>query len=350
MLLTGLTLTGTSARAAVPDLWGFAYVDVFAGVPDLSRQAGSWPAADTVTVSSGAVGEVIVRFPKIGTTSTGSPGVAHVTAVSPGADWCQVEKWWPAGGDELVAVRCYHYGGIPVFRMFSIVFEASSGTLSGGPALGYLHWNGTAVASRYSSVASPITVTSMGLGSWKVVFNGLGSATLAGNVQVTAVNGAAAARCKVGNWVSFPGSQQVQVSCRDGSFSLFDTGWTITYHRERAITGRAFPPKNFAYTYDNMPGSAGPYAPVPVAVNYNSKAMVNSVQTAGAGRRLVRFPQVGLLPNHVQATAYGLGEEYCNLMSPWAVVAGDVIMNSVACYNGPILVDQPSLVTYTAVG
>ena len=111
--------TAADAKAGVPDVWGFAHVNLTAGVPDLSHQAGSWGAGPTVSVSPGAVGEVLVRFPKIGVPG----GVVHVTAITQQAQWCQVEKWWPAGSDEMVAVRCFKYGGIPSFAPFSIVFE-----------------------------------------------------------------------------------------------------------------------------------------------------------------------------------------------------------------------------------
>lgn len=47
-LASGLVLAApAAAHAAVPDKWGFAYIDnpSVAGIPDLNHQAGSWPAA-----------------------------------------------------------------------------------------------------------------------------------------------------------------------------------------------------------------------------------------------------------------------------------------------------------------
>ena len=55
------------AQAAIPDHWGFAYVNKPAvpGIPDVNHQAGSWPAPLKVHVKPGVVGQVFVAFPRI---------------------------------------------------------------------------------------------------------------------------------------------------------------------------------------------------------------------------------------------------------------------------------------------
>src|SRR6185437_11009308 len=59
-----ITILTGQARAAVPNRWGFAFVDkpTVAGVTDPNHQAGSWPAAFQVKSSPGVVGQVLVRF------------------------------------------------------------------------------------------------------------------------------------------------------------------------------------------------------------------------------------------------------------------------------------------------
>ncbi|MFC0866179.1 hypothetical protein ACFHYQ_28160 [Sphaerimonospora cavernae] len=343
MVVAGLALGDGGARAAVPDRWGFALVDTTSGVPSLSHQAGSWPPGFTVQVSPGAVGQVVVKFPQIGTPKG---GVVHVTAISPAPEWCQVQKWGQSGPDEMVAVQCYKYGGGPVWARFAIVFSESSGKLPPPQAFGYVYWNGGGIVSQHNSAGAPNSVTPTGPGEWLVDLPGLGSSGPAGNIQVTAVDPQQPARCKVAKWGSNPSVQQIVVRCHDKVDKPLKTGWTLTYHRERAVTGAAIPPKNFAYTFDNQPASPGPYVPAPPAVSYNSQGAVNIVQTAGAGLRMVRFLKVGVLPDDVQVTAYGPGPEYCNLQAPWGTGGGDAIVRNVVCYKGTGRLDHPSFVTY----
>ncbi|WP_147269038.1 hypothetical protein [Sphaerisporangium album] len=348
MLAAGLTAAGTSAHAATPNRWGFAVVNVTSGVPDLNHQAGSWPAGPTVTVSPGGVGQVYVRFPNIGIPSG---GVVHVTAMSDSAQWCQVQKWTMVGADEVVAVQCYKYGGTPLFTPFSIVFSESTGLLPAPKAFGYVHWKpaGGGIGSQYNSAGAVNTVTPLGVGVWSVRLPGLGSTGLAGNIQVTSVDPVNPARCKASDWTPTSAEQKVTVRCHNATNAPFNAGWNLTYQRERAITGAGIPPKNFAYTFDNVPANPGPYMPVPPAVNYNSQPpFTNDILGAGVGLRLVTFHGVGVLQDDVQVTAYGTGPEYCNLLTTWATFGGDALVRDVACYNATTRVNQPSFVTYVS--
>ncbi|MFC7648524.1 hypothetical protein ACFQX6_54865 [Streptosporangium lutulentum] len=150
LLASGLAMA-TSAQAAVPDRWGFAYVNAYSGVPSLAHQAGSWGPGFNVTVTPGALGQSFVRFPQIAT----GGGVVHVTAVAPAAHWCQAQNWGPSGLDLVVAVQCYRYGGGPVFAQYTIVFETSTGTLPASQGLGYVHYNGAGITSQFNSASAP---------------------------------------------------------------------------------------------------------------------------------------------------------------------------------------------------
>ena len=345
MVAGGTTAAASAAQAATPDVWGFAYVDTSSGIPNPTYQAGSW-GAGSVTVTPGVPGEYFVRFPGIGI-PTG--GIAHVTAISQTAEWCQIEKWGQSGADEIVAVRCYRYGGGPAKALFSIVFASSSGALaSASQAYGYVFWNGSTIASHYNSALAVNTVTPTSTGVWTVWMPGLGSAVQAGNVQVTAVDSGQPARCKVGAWSWAASGQKFQVLCHNATNVPLDTGWTITYQRERSITGAFAPPKYFAYTFDNTPANPGPYAPVPTGVNFNYPGAVNTVQSSGTGMRLVTFPKVGILPNNVQVTAYGPGPAFCNLQTLWTTAGSVTYVRNVVCYNATTALNQPSLLTYTS--
>jgi hypothetical protein len=138
------------AQAAVPDHWGFAYVDKpsVPGIPDPTHQAGSWPAAFKVHVTPGAVGQVFVRFPQIASKG----GVVHVTAVIAQPVWCQAQKWGPSGTDEIATVRCFKPGGAPVFVPFVVMFTTSTkGPFPAGRAYGYVHFEPPAVSSPSST-------------------------------------------------------------------------------------------------------------------------------------------------------------------------------------------------------
>ncbi|MET8158666.1 hypothetical protein ABZT47_20000 [Sphaerisporangium sp. NPDC005289] len=350
MLTGGLTAAATGAQAAVPDKWGFAFVDTTSGTPDPTHQAGSWSAGSTVTVSPGVIGEVFVRFPGIGVSpSRVDPGVAHVTAMGQTAVWCQIEKYGAVGTDEMVAVRCYTYGGRPMFTPFAITYASSTGPLPSPAALGYLYWDGSGLAASYNSTGSANTVVpSLSPGVWTVMLNGLGPARASGNIQVTAVDSSVPAHCKVSTWSPSSSGQKISVRCFDAVDAPLNTGWTLTYHNERAVTGGAIPPRNFAYTFDNDPANPGPYTPVPAGVTFNSVGSFNEIQTAGFGLRLVTFHKVGVLPDDVQVTAYGRGPAFCNLLARWGTYGNEVTVRDVACYEGGRAVESASMVTYVS--
>ncbi|MFI6318893.1 hypothetical protein ACIBG8_15295 [Nonomuraea sp. NPDC050556] len=342
------TQTALAAHAAVPNRWGFAYVDIPSGIPNPSHQAGSWAPGPMVSVSPGVPpGQTVVKFPQIG----GPGGVPHVTAVVDAPAWCQIERWAQSGPDELVWVRCYKYGGSPGFVPFTIVYAESTGVLPPAQGFGYLYYNGGGIPFTYNSAGGLNSVTPLAVGIWRVVLPGLGTPALAGNLQVTAVDPQQPARCKVRLWPAAPlvaGAQTLQVICHNATSTPINTGWTLTYHRQRAVTGGAIPPKNFAYTFDNTPANPGPYAPVPVGINFNSQGGVNTIQNAGPGLRLVQFPLVGVLPDDVQVTAYGPGPEYCNLLTLWLTSGGNAFVRDVACYSAVTRTNVASFTTYVS--
>ncbi|MEV7007245.1 hypothetical protein [Streptosporangium sp. NPDC051022] len=343
MLVTGLASAVTSAQAAVPDRWGFAFVDVFSGTPTLAHQAGSWSSASVVTVSPGATGQVKVVFPGIASPA----GVAHVTAVSPNAEWCQLQTWLPSGPDEVALVQCYKYGGAPVFVPFTIVFEESSGTLPAPQALGYVHYNGGSVVTQFNSTAGVDTVAPGAVGVWTVTLPGLGSSSPEGGFQVTAVDRGQPARCKVGGWSAAIAAQIVQVVCYNATNAPLRTGWTLTYQRQRAITGAASPPKYFGYTLEVSPGTPGPYAPTPVGINFNPSGAPNTIKNFAVGRE-VTFPKIGYLRDHVQVTGFGSGPEYCNILKVWTTPPNDAVVSGIKCYNGVAVTPYRFFASYTS--
>ena len=340
MMVAGLVPAATGARAAVPNMWGFAYVDVVMGPPPGAHQ-GLWTPGSVTSMPVGPPGLVEVRFPKIPLVD----GVVHVTAVSPNPEWCQVVKWGPSGPDLSVLVQCYKYGGAPAYVPFTIVYEESSGLLPPPQAVAYLYYDGASVVSSYNSNAGLNSVAAGPVGVWQVTLPGLGT-TPVGNLQVTAVDPAQPARCKVGNWTPNATGQVVEVRCFDATSKPLKTGWTLSYTRQRAITGGAMPPKYFAYTMDESPGTAGPYPPSS-AWSYNPITPTNTVQDA-LPFRSVTFPGVGMLPDDVQVTGFGPGPEYCQLGGLWSVGGPTAYVDKVICFSGTAFAKQRTFVTYTS--
>lgn len=337
------------ARAAVPDKWGFAYVNkpMVPGIPDPAHQAGSWPAAFKVHTTPGAVGRVLVTFPRVASKN----GVVHVTAVNAGPVWCQAEKWAPSGLNEVVVVRCRKAGGAPVFSPFTVLYTTSTkGPFPAGRAYGYVHFQPAAgIVASFSSVGAVNTVTPVSAGLWTVRMPGLGSSVRAGNVQVTAVNPSLPAKCEIAAWSNTASGQRFAVACFNGGSTPLKTGWTLSYQRGRSIFGGQ--PKLFAYTVNNNPSIAGPYAPAPAPVNFNSLGGINTIQRAGTGLSLVRFPRVGALPNTVLVSPFKIGPGFCNLLTLWATLpaSAGVTVRDVACYNSAgAHATSVSLITYTS--
>jgi len=348
-LVTGMALISTArALAAVPDKWGFAFVNTpgVAGTPDPNHQAGSWPAPMQATSNPGDPGQVIVRFPNLATAAQG--GVVHVTAVDKRAAWCQAQKWVPKGQDELVYVRCFKAGGFPTFSPYTVLFTVStSGSVPAGQAYGYVHYEpGSGVVTSFNSSGGATTVAPLSDGVWKVTMAGLGSGVQVGGIQVTAVNKSAPAKCNLDQWTWTKASQVFVVRCFNAGSSPFKTGWTLSYQRARAITGKQQP--QFAYTFDNKSLLIGPYAPTPPGINFNSLFGLNTISSAGTGLRTVQFPKVGTLPNTVLVTPFHAGPGFCNLQSPWKTAVPDVLVR-VSCFNAAGTHEShASMVTYTA--
>jgi hypothetical protein len=347
-LAAGLaTATATAAHAAVPDKWGFAFVNnpSVPGIPVLTHQAGSWPAALHVHTAPGVLGQVAVLFPHLASKN----GVVHVTAVNQGPIWCQAQKWAPSGVNELVLVRCYKAGGAPVFSPFTVMYTSSSkGPFPAGRAYGYVHVRPpSGIVATFNSVGAANTVTAGPPGTWVVSMPGLGSAIKTGNVQVTAADPSGPAKCEIAAWAATAAAQKFLVKCFNGAATPIKTGWSLSYQRGRSIFGGQ--PKLFAYTFNNKPLTAGPYAPVPPQVNFNSLGGINAIMNGG-GFALITFPRVGVLPNTVLVSPFNFGAGFCNLNTVWATVAtsATVTVRDVVCWTATAhITPAASFVTYT---
>lgn len=338
---SGLVVAGAGlAEAAVPNAWGYALVESPSGPVVATHWAESVPSPVPVAIP-GAPGQVTVRFQGIGFFKG---GVVHATAVTGQFAWCQAQQWRPLGGAELVTVRCYRKGGIPVFVPFTVTFTASSGTLPGGLAYAYVYDTGAGVASSFNSTGLPNTVTALSPGVWRARLSGPGPATASGGVQVTAVNATAPAICNIGGQAWTTTQQVIIVRCYNAGGVPHPSGWTLSYQRGRAITGTQ--PGHFAYTVNNT--TLPTYVPAPPGVNFNPAGGVNTISNGGPFA-LVRFPHVGFLPDVVFVSAFAPVARICNLNTVWGTAAGNALVRDVVCYlPSGAAAPTESFTTYTS--
>ncbi|MER5864341.1 hypothetical protein [Kitasatospora sp. NPDC002040] len=341
-LLAAAVPTAAPAHAAVPDRWGFAYLDnptpPLGYVPDTTRQWGSWtsPAANPVKVDQLAVGSYLVHFPLI----AGPGGIAHATAVDRTGNWCQIKGWSTAGTGQDVAVNCYKPTGAPANTLFTVLYTTSSGVPSpAGGSYGYTYSAiSGAVLAQYNSAGAVNTVSHGSTGIWKAWLPGLGLSTQAGNIQVTAVDASQGARCKVADWVPGATGQTVVVTCFNAANAPYDTKWTLSYSVKRAVHGPAFPPKYFGHLWFN--------GGVPAGTNLNSTGAVNTL--AGSVPFTVTMPGVALAQDTAHVTAYGSGPGWCGQAMPWTRT-GTTLRLYPICFNpGGTAVSAPFLAAYTS--
>ncbi len=325
----GLAVFAAGTAQANPQAWAYALVQHPSGPVAAKHWKESTPSPTPSATPGLLVGQEIVKFPKIGFFKQ---GVVHVTAVVDELAWCQAEGWRPLGGAELVTVRCYKKGGVPVFVPFTVMFTSSSGTLPGGLKYAYVHDAPTGVVATYNSRGMADNVSVLGVGVWRVTLHGAGPATHSGGIQVTTVSPKPAI-CDVAGQTWTPTRQVVIVRCWTATGKPAKSGWDLSYQRGRAITGAK--PKLFAYTLNNML-VPGPYAPTPPAVNVNTGGGLNIIRNS-PGVSLVTLPRVGIFPNTVLVTAASSAARVCNLNTVWATVPPPgprlVTVRDVVCYK-----------------
>jgi hypothetical protein len=333
VVLAGALAPARPAQAATADLWGFAFshhpAPAVWTTMDTGRQWGSWKAAhpgDWAEVIRTAQGRYRVRFPWLA--AAGQRGAVHVTPVSSAPAWCTVVTWFPAGADEFVEVQCAGPAG-PVDTRFTVMFTTSSGVLGAGQGShAYVHHQGGLLDS-YNSTGAINGVAQTGPGEYVVRLLDVGvNGLYSGNAQVTAVRkDGAAYRCKVGErWALAGTSVSIPVRCFSPGGAPADSGFVLSYHRERAVTGELAPPNRFGYIW-HLP-------PMVHMTNFNGTGgfFVNSVNPVAVGRYTLEVPFAGVRETHLQLTGYGNHSGYCTIAG-WSSTAAGELHARITCFN-----------------
>jgi hypothetical protein len=354
----GAAVTGAAPAAAgvpgPPTVWGFAFLQdptpARGTVLDPTRQWGSWKTAfpaEVATVDRVGAGSYVVRFPRIASRA----GIAHVsTVLGNGPAFCQLARWYPAGADELVEVRCFHAGGAPEDTRFAVEFVARTGPFEvPGGTFAYANVNADAtVADLFNpsdnSADGVISSAEDDNGPFYITeFPGIGDGELGGSVQVTAVSDQPRFCHLIGFDVVFGQLVVANIRCFDASGLPVRSAFTLTYHRERAVFGELAPPKRFGYTTANYPPFIfeDPPGPPPPGLTFNSSGSANTVQSLGVGRSRFVFGQLGVAQTHIQISAFRPTvfdskpePKFCALSDSWRTGGGDATVD-VTCYLLP---------------
>lgn len=123
------------------------------------------------------------------------------------------------------------------------------------------------------------------------------------NLQVTAEHPGAPRRCTIANWSISGPTQDVLVMCVDHTNTLTNSGFNLSYHRERAAFGAVDLPSRFAYLWT---------AALDGPSTFTSRGGASTVGATGPGLNLMQFDLVGARETHVQVTAYGTTPDRCS--------------------------------------
>ena len=356
LMVAMLVTPVTEARAATPQAWGFAYVNVPDAVAwtelDHAHQWGSWKPSP-VWARGRRVGAVYqVLFPGIG---IGSRGIVHVTAVgkdpSGTNNYCHAAGWYKSGIDQIVEVKCQAPMSTAATSVpFTVLWTMSPGLVGGPGKHAYLH---KATNETYSSTGGAVTFN--GTNPYFVQFAGIGNAAVAGNLQVTAVaEWPTALRCKVTSW---GGTATVSafVACYNQNGALPpNADFVASYHEQRSVIG-AVPfgaqpaPKAFGYLWCQNGGALAN------ATNFNSITMgANFCGAYQTGRYHTQYSALQVNETHYQVTAAGPSQgqasdssSYCTITRLWPTT--NPVTPDVDCYdNSGARVDNGFLAAFTS--
>jgi hypothetical protein len=345
-MLAGSTVVAAApANAATADAWGYAITDPITpaawAAPSTLHQWGSWKSTHPLEWAEArklGIGRYQVRFPRL---FGAVGGVVHVTAVSAASTWCAPLTWFSSGIHKVVEVNCTAPGAGLTDSRFTVLYTTSSGVLPAGQGThAYVRTTAAGgITTAYNSTGGANAVVKLGIGRYQVTLPGAGVAAIgSGNLQATAITATSIPpRCKVNGWSTGPNVVAI-VHCFQSGGALMDAAFSLSYHRERAVTGELAPPKNFAYVWS--PGGG--------QTSYNGQGGSNSIVDIGPVYQ-VTMTRVNGPATHAQTTGFGPGPGWCLLHDPWfLIIDGElVLMEKCVDVNG-IPVNAPFFATYTS--
>lgn len=271
-----------------------------------------------ITKPAGTIGRYVVKFNGL-SGFLGAKSALHVTAYS--GDNGNDHRCKPVGAylvNSVVEVRCFQAStGAAVNTFFTVLVTRKYTDL----AFAYAH---QPTATNYApqgqgswNPAGAIKVVRNGVGTYTVVFSGLGTLVSgtgnSGHVQVNAV-GTGKARCKVRGWGRST-DLAVGVNCHTQAGTLADTKFNLLF---------LLPSEHLAYAWADKP-SVSIYTP---DTNYSSNPTGGGIVITRYATGTYTVSWDGIDPEivqggDVQVTAYGQDNAQCNVNS-WGFASADV--------------------------
>jgi hypothetical protein len=218
--------------APLPYKAGFALAEDMTGANYSPNAANSVnPAGGAITITRTAPGTYAVRFAGLGGNGKAG-GNVQVTPYGASRDTAQIVNWDSAGQDFVVNIRYFNASGQLADGRYSVT--ALWPQAAGNSKLGFA-WADNQTAANYApdfnyahnSSGGAITVTRSAMGTYKVVFAGLGgNGKGGGNVQATGY-GQSGERAQVDNWDSAGADFVVNVRCLRPDGSMVDARFSL---------------------------------------------------------------------------------------------------------------------------
>jgi hypothetical protein len=222
--------------------------------------------------------------------------------------------------------------------------DAVAPQAAGTPVAGYV-WAHDPTAASYTAVADwshnsaggTNTITRTGVGSYTVVFGGIGSFT--GGVAHVTPYGSTLGRCSVQSWGLSGVDEAVNIRCFDVFGLANDRRFLASY---TLTTAGAFV-GDVAYAWAD--DASNPSYTPNLSYQFDSAGGKIKITRPATGKYTVRIPNLGEANGTVKVSAYGATSNVCRVLS-WApkVTAQQV---KVSCHNAVgVLVDSQFTISY----
>jgi len=309
--------------------------------PDKSFRYNS--AGNPISVQHVAIGLYQVFIPGMGTMN----GSTHVTAYG-GNHRCKPTNLYAGSLGLTIFVRCWDNGNLADGK-FTLLFYKQNG-ISTVLEDGYVFANDPSSADyipdparQWNSKGGTNTIQRLDVGQYQITMPKLN--TIGGTVLVTAF-GWGSERCKVVNWAPRTQGTVIRANCFAANGSAVDTRFTISYMSD-VIMGEYSVLGYFkgAYVWANSPTNLF-YTPSATYQHNNATIDLTKIIRYNTGAYEVGFRSLpGSDSTSSQVTAYGRGNEYCNI-DKWYESRGRTLAYYQCYSNSGLPVDSKFTATY----
>jgi hypothetical protein len=254
-----------------------AGVGVFDADPEYSWNSGG----GTNTINRTAEGKYQIAWPGVQRAAQETEAVMVSAYGTPFGAWCGVDSWSSA----TASVTCRNTAGAEQNASFTAALIGST-TLRGRSGFAWIQSATTAVAAdpayAYSPAGRPITSTPLGIGEYRVRFEGLGRQAAQDREAVIVSPYGSNAHCQPTNWTSNAGHLDVTVRCYDPLGAAANSRFVVV------VVDDARPSSQVAFLVADQPTAVGAYQPANQAIRPGSGTA--TVEGIGPGTWDITLP------------------------------------------------------------